>query len=83
MELNMSNTVQLITIISFAAALVKFLIVNPLQVALAALKEAIDKLEEMMMRLECEQKSIDRRLTVVEESSKAAHKRLDAICAKP
>lgn len=43
MELNLGNTVQLITIITFTAWLVKFLIVKPLQTAITALKEATPK----------------------------------------
>lgn len=82
MQLDIATTTQAITIVMFAAAAVKYLIVNPIQSALAALKEAIDKLEMMISRLECEQKGLDRRVTVVEESTKAAHRRIDVIEAK-
>lgn len=81
MTIDVETTAQAITIVTFTAATVKYLIVTPLQSALSSLKEAIDKLEDMLVRLETEQKSMDRRLTIVEESSKAAHKRLDGMCA--
>ncbi|WP_425061381.1 hypothetical protein [Sporomusa carbonis] len=79
LELNLSNTVQIITIISFSAALVKYLIVNPLQAAINSLKEAVAKIETILFRLEQDQKNIDKRLVAVEESTKSAHKRLDGI----
>ncbi len=77
LELNLNNTVQIITIISFAAVLVKYLIVAPLQTAINALKEAITEMKNMISCLSDEQKCIDKRLVAVEESTKSAHKRID------
>ena len=79
MELNLGNTVQLITIITFTAWLVKFLIVKPLQTAITALKEAITEMENVMFRMEKDQKSIEKRLVTVEQSAKSVHKRLDGL----
>lgn len=79
MELNLSNTVQLITIISFTAGLVKYLIVQPLQVAITSLKEAVTDMKNMIFQMEKDQKGIDKRLVAVEESAKSAHKRLDGL----
>lgn len=79
LELNLSNTVQLITIISFTAGLVKYLIVKPLQTAITALKEAITEMKDMLFRLDQDQKGIDKRLVAVEEAAKSAHKRLDGM----
>lgn len=79
LELNLSNTVQLITIISFTAGLIKFLIVKPLQTAITALKEAITEMKDMLFRLDQDQKGMDKRLVAVEESAKSAHKRLDGM----
>jgi hypothetical protein len=62
MELNLGNTVRLITIITFTAWLVKFLIVKPLQTAITALKEAITEMKNMMFRMEQDQKSIEKGL---------------------
>lgn len=77
MELNLNNTVQIITIISFAAGLVKYLIVKPLQTAITTLKEAITEMKNMITLLSDEQKNIDKRLVACEESAKSAHKRID------
>jgi uncharacterized protein YhaN len=79
MELTLNNTVQLIAIIGFAAALVKFLIVEPLQTAITTLQKAIEKMETVLSHLAEEQKGIDKRLVAVEESTKSFHKRLDAM----
>lgn len=79
MELNLSNTAQLVPIIIFAAGVVKYLIVNPLQTAITALKEAITEMKDMLFRVDQDQKGIDKRLVAVEESTKSAHKRLDRL----
>lgn len=79
MELNLSNTVQIITIVGFTAAVVKLLIVQPLQTSINQLQKAIEKMETVLSNLTEEQKSIDKRLVAVEESTKSAHKRLDGM----
>lgn len=79
MELNLNNTVQIIAVIGFAAGIVKLLIVKPLQGAIETLQKAIDKMETMLNNLSEEQKSIDKRLVAVEESTKSAHKRIDGM----
>jgi len=78
-ELNLNNTVQIITVIGFAAVIVKLLIVKPLQGAIETLQKAIDKMETMLNNLSEEQKNIDKRLVAVEESTKSAHKRIDGM----
>lgn len=79
MEQYLNNTVQFITIVIFMSGVVKLLIVNPLQTAITALKEAITKMDSLLTRLDYEQKCIDKRLVAVEESAKSAHKRLDGL----
>lgn len=79
MELNLSNTIQIITIVTFTAGLVKLLIVQPLQVSINSLQKAIEKMETVLSNLAEEQKCIDKRLVAVEEATKSAHKRLDGM----
>jgi len=79
LELNMSNTVQLITIVGFASLVVKLLIISPLQTAITALNDAVKELKTMLSTLDKEQKESGTRLTRVEESVKSAHKRLDGL----
>ena len=79
MALNLNNIVQFIAILSFTAGVLKYLIVNPLQKAIEDLKEAIFKMDSTLFRLEQEQKYIDKRLIIVEESTKSAHRRIDGI----
>lgn len=79
MELTLSNTVQIISVIGFLALLVKQLIITPLQTTISSLNRAVEELKGVLTRIEREQNSIDRRLVVVEESAKSAHKRLDGM----
>lgn len=78
-ELNLSNTIQIIAVITFAAGIGKLLIVNPLQKAIDSLSSAVNEMKDMLSRLDQEQKGIDKRLVVVEESTKSAHHRIDGI----
>lgn len=77
LNLNLNNMVQITIIIGFAAGVIKLLIVNPLQSAINTLNDAVEKMENMLSRLEREQQGIDKRLVAVEESSKSAHHRID------
>lgn len=79
MEITLTNAVQLITVVGFVSLLVKQLIINPLQTAIVTLNKAVDDLKTVLARIEREQNSIDRRLVVVEESAKSAHKRIDGV----
>jgi len=78
-EINLSNTVQIITIVGFAAAVVKYLIVLPLQVSINQLQKSIEKMEIVLSHLADEQRCFDKRLVAVEESAKSAHRRLDGM----
>lgn len=79
LELNLSNTVQLITVIGFIVAVVKYTIISPLQTAITTLNQAVGELKAMLKSLENDQKNIDTRLIRVEESTKSAHKRIDGL----
>jgi hypothetical protein len=79
LELNLTNTLQIIAIIGFAAGIVKQLLVKPLQLAIDSLQKAIEKMEIVLSHLSEDQKGIDKRLVAVEESTKSAHKRLDGM----
>ena len=79
MEVFLGVSVQIIAIIGFTAAVVKLLIVNPLQASINSLKDAITKMENTLSKLADEQKSIDKRLVAVEESAKSAHHRIDGV----
>ena len=75
--MNLEVIIQLTTLITFSAVTIKYLIVQPIQASLETLKEALTKLEVMLEKLETDQLGIIQRLVVVEQSIKAAHKRLD------
>lgn len=79
MHIDIGQTVQIITIISFLAGTVNYLIVGPIQGALQTLEKAIGELKLMLTTLEKEQKLILERLIITEQSAKSAHKRLDII----
>lgn len=77
--MSLAFIIEGIAIITFIAGVIKYLIVSPLQQAINALEKTIAKLESTLESLTKEQNDMGRRLVVVEESAKAAHKRLDGI----
>ena len=79
MELNLSNTVEILGIIGFTGGVLKYIVIDPIQQAMATIKEAMEELKEMLKELSEDQRNIDKRLVAVEESAKQAHKRIDGI----
>ena len=79
MELNLSNTVEILGIIGFTGGVLKYIVIDPIQQAMAAIKEAMEELKGMLKELSEDQRNIDKRLVAVEESAKQGHKRLDGM----
>lgn len=79
MELNLSNTVEILGIIGFTAGVLKYIVIDPIQQAMNTLKEALEEVKGMLKELGEDQRNIDKRLVAVEESAKQAHKRLDGM----
>lgn len=81
MELN--EIVSYTVIISFAAAVVQYVVIRPLQASISSLGEAVSALRTLLQDIECrlntETRNLDTRIVCVEESTKSAHKRIDAL----
>lgn len=56
-------------------------IVNPLSINIAQLQQATQELRNFIDSLRNDMQSLDKRLTICEQSTKSAHKRLDRVCA--
>ena len=84
MELN--EIVSYTVIISFAAAVVQYIVIRPLQASIASLDEAVSSLRTLLQDIECrlntETRNLDTRIVCTEESVKSAHKRIDALEAE-
>lgn len=79
MELTWNNIGPVLGIMTFAAGLINYIVVKPLQASINSLKETVTELKLVIAGLSEEQKCIDKRLVAVEESAKSAHKRLDGM----
>lgn len=79
MNITLENATIYIAIVSFVILIVKCLIVSPLNDAIEGLEKAIAKLEIFLSILEGKLDSQNTRITRVEESTRAGHKRLDRI----
>lgn len=81
MELN--EIVSYTVIISFAAAVIQYIVIRPLQTSISALGEAVSSLRSLLQDIECrlntETRNLDTRLVCIEESCKSAHKRIDTL----
>ena len=81
MELN--EIVSYTVIISFAAAVIQYIVIRPLQTSISALGEAVSSLRTLLQDIDCrlntETRNLDTRIVCTEESCKSAHKRIDAL----
>lgn len=81
--MGLNEIVSYTVIISFAAAVVQYVVIRPLQLSISALGEAVGKLRQLLQDINCrlntETRNLDTRLVCVEESTKSAHKRIDSI----
>lgn len=81
--MELTDIVSYTVIISFSAAVIQYIIISPLQHSIASLGEAVTKLEQLLNdinnRVNCETRNLDTRIVHVEESTKSAHKRIDAL----
>lgn len=72
----------LIVAIKGAFALFQFIVQNiitPLTLNISALQDTTRELKSLLERVRGDMQSLDKRLTIVEQSVKSAHKRLDHI----
>ena len=81
MELN--EIVSYTVIISFAAAVVQYIVIRPLQASISSLGEAVSSLRTLLQDIDCrlntETRNLDTRIVCTEESVKSAHKRIDSL----
>ena len=81
--MGLNEIVSYTVIISFAAAVVQYIIIRPLQMSITTLGDAVTELRELLQDINCrlntETRNLDTRIVCTEESVKSAHKRIDAI----
>lgn len=72
MSITLENAMIYIGIITFAAGLVRAILIAPLQKSIEQLQKAIEKMDENITRH-------GERITLVEASARSAHKRIDEV----
>ena len=81
--MGLNEIVSYTVIISFAAAVVQYIVIRPLQASIASLGEAVSSLRTLLQDIDCrlntETRNLDTRLVSTEESCKSAHKRIDTL----
>ena len=81
--MGLNEIVSYTVIISFAAAVVQYIIIRPLQMSITTLGDAVTELRELLQDINCrlntETRNLDTRIVCTEESLKSAHKRIDAL----
>ena len=84
--MGLNDIVSMTVIISFAAAVIQYVIIRPVQLSIATLCEAVTELRQLLQDINCrlntETRNLDTRIVCVEESTKSAHKRLDTLEAE-
>lgn len=76
MHIDLSMTLQVLTILSMVCVAFKYFIISPLYGAIEKLKEATLELKDLTAQLKDAQHALDKRVSVLEESTKYAHKRI-------
>ena len=72
----------LIAIIKSAFSLLQYIvknIVNPLSASIATLQSATNELRSIIERIKNDMQALDKRIIIVEQSTKSAHKRIDRL----
>lgn len=86
MDLINSITAVCSLVLAISAMIMGFLhyvVITPLKMAIDRLSETIERLEKAVGDMETQQREMDKRLTIVEQTAKSAHKRLDVLTHKP
>lgn len=77
MNVSLHEIVEMITIISFAAGVMNYVIVRPLKDAVTVLSKSLDKLEQTLTDVKEKEITLEQRVEFNEKSIKSAHKRID------
>ena len=77
MNISLHDLVEIITVISFAGAVMNFVIVKPLKEAVNTLSKSLDKLEQVLTEVKEKEITLEQRVNNNEEKIKHAHKRID------
>lgn len=77
MNITLENVAVYIGIITFAAGLLKVLVITPLKDAIGRLESAIEKLSSLVAKQDARIDDHQERIAVVERDVRSAHKRID------
>ena len=77
MNISLHEIVEIITIMSFAAGIMNYVIVRPLKDAVGVLSKSLDKLEQTLTDVKEKEITLEQRVEFNEKSIKSAHKRID------
>lgn len=76
MELIIGIIGAVIGVVTFGSMIIKVVVIKPLQVSIDSLKEQTAAMTEAISKLGDYLHDVDKRLAVVESSTKSAHKRI-------
>lgn len=79
MSITLGNASVYIAIISFAAALLKLVVITPLQQSIARLEQSIEKLSAQLEKIDDAVSEQAERIVAVERDLRNAQKRLDLL----
>ena len=75
MEIMVAFTV----LVSFVCGVFSYVVIKPLNTAITQLNSAVGELDKVVKSIDAREHEFDKRLTLVENSVKAFHRRLDAL----
>ena len=66
MNVSLEDVVAIVTIVSFGAAVVNYVVIKPLKVSIDTLTIAVNKLETLLHKVEEDERNLDKRVSVNE-----------------
>lgn len=86
MNVSLEDIVAIVTIVSFGAAVVNYIVIKPLRVSIDMLSTAVQELKNLLTQVEDEEVKLDKRVTVNENKITGLEhrvKKLETFHTKP
>ena len=67
MNVSLEDVVAIVTIVSFGAAVVNYVVIKPLKISIDTLTIAVNKLETLLHKVEEDERNLDKRVSINEQ----------------
>ena len=79
MNVSLEDVVAIITIVSFAAGVVNYVVIKPLKLSIDMLSTAVQELKKLLFEVEREEKRLDKDVAINQRNIKDLQERVDLL----